>query len=121
LVSVRSRDVLESRYAGGFLTHEEAPIVPKSHRRNPSREQFWHDTISNWKASGQSVRAFCVARGLNEAGFYPRRRQLAQREPHPSFGTASEPSPTFAAVRIVPEPTVEVVLSAVLLAIILSS
>jgi hypothetical protein len=45
--------------------------MPKTRCHNPSREQFWWDTISAWKASGQSVRAFCAARGLNEATFYP--------------------------------------------------
>jgi hypothetical protein len=84
--------------------------VPKTRRRNPSREQFWCDTITAWKASGQSVRAFCTARGLNEATFYARRRALANRQPPTTSGTPSEPSPTFAAVRVVPDPTVEVVL-----------
>ena len=84
--------------------------MPKIHRRNPSREQFWRDTIATWKASGQSVRAFCDARGLSEATSYARRRELAGRELLTATGTPSRPPPTFAAVRVVPDPTVEVVL-----------
>jgi hypothetical protein len=40
--------------------------VPKTRRRNPSREQFWRDTLASWKASGHSVRALCAARGRSE-------------------------------------------------------
>jgi transposase len=84
--------------------------VPKTRCRNPRREQFWRDTINAWKSSGQSVRAFCAARGLTEATFYARRRELAHREPPTTSGTPSGCSPTFVAVRVVPDPTVEVVL-----------
>jgi len=86
--------------------------MPKTRGHNSSREQFWRDTISAWKASGQSVRAFCAARGVNEATFYARRRELAHQEPPATSGTPSGPSPTVAAVRVVPDPTVEVVLPA---------
>src|SRR5262249_9409356 len=99
-------------YTGGSPIIEEAPPVPKTRRRNPSREQFWCDTIRAWKASGQCVRAFCAARGLSEATFYARRRERADREPHTTSGTPSGPSPTFAAVRVIPDPRVEVVLPA---------
>jgi hypothetical protein len=80
--------------------------------RNLSREQFWRDTISAWKTSGQSIRAFCVARGVSEATFYARRRELADRVQLTKADTPSGTSPTFAAVRVVPDPTVEVVLPA---------
>jgi hypothetical protein len=86
--------------------------VPKTRHRNPSREQFWRDTISAWKASGQSVRAFCAARRLNEPTFYVRRRELADREPLTTTDTLSRPPHTFAAVRVIPAATVEVVLPA---------
>src|SRR5262249_20207819 len=88
------------------------PPPGRKPRRNLSREQFWRDTIRAWKASGQSVRAFCAARGLTEATFYARRRELAHREPHTTSSTPSGPSPTFAPVRVIPDPTVEVVLPA---------
>jgi hypothetical protein len=55
--------------------------MPIIRRRNQSREQFWRETVVAWKQSGQSVRAFCAARGLNEATFFARRRDLADREP----------------------------------------
>jgi hypothetical protein len=84
--------------------------VPKTRHRNPSRQQFWRDTITAWKASGQSVRAFCAARGLNEGTFYAQRRELADRVPPTTSDTPSGPPPTFAAVRVIPDPTVEVVL-----------
>src|SRR5262245_33239220 len=99
-------------YTGGSLTIKEAPPGPKTHCRNPSREQFWRETIRAWKASGQSVRAFCAARGLSEATFYARRLELADRVPPTTSDTPSRTQPTFAAVRVVPDPTVEVVLPA---------
>jgi hypothetical protein len=86
--------------------------MPKIHRRNTSREQFWRDTIATWKTSGRSVRAFCAARGLSEATFYARRRELADRVQPTTSDTPSGSRPTFAAIRVVPEPTVEVVLPA---------
>src|SRR5262245_62009598 len=84
--------------------------MPKTRGHNSSREQFWRDTITACKASGQSVRAFCAARGLSEATFYARRRELADRvQPTPSDTPSGSP-PTFAAVRVIPDPTLEVVL-----------
>jgi transposase len=84
--------------------------VPKTRRRNPNREQFWRDTIHAWKASDLSVRAFCAARGLSEATFYVRRRELADRVQPTKADTPSGPRPTFAPVRVIPDLTVEVVL-----------
>jgi transposase len=82
--------------------------VPKTRRRNADREQFWRDLITAWKQSGQSVRAFCAARGVSEATFFARRRQLAGRDTRSAYSPAE--APVFAAVRVVPDPTVEVVL-----------
>jgi hypothetical protein len=84
--------------------------MPKARRHNSSREQFWRDSITAWKASGQSVRAFCAARGLSESTFYARRRELADRVQPTTSDTPSGPPSTFAAVRVIPDPTVEVVL-----------
>src|SRR5262245_40525508 len=64
--------------------------MPKTRGHNSSREQFWRDTITAWKASGQSVRAFCAARGLSEPTFYARRRELADRVPPTSPDTPSQ-------------------------------
>jgi hypothetical protein len=82
----------------------------KSRRRRADREQFWRDAVTDWKASGQSVRAFCAARRISEATFFARRRELAGPE-RPSPSTAPAQPPSFAAVRVIPEHTAEVVLS----------
>ena len=83
--------------------------MPKTRRRRADREQFWRDTIAAWKSSGQSVRAFCAARGITEAIFFARRRELANCEqPRRQAGPAQPPS--FAAVRVIPEPSAEVVM-----------
>ena len=66
--------------------------MPKTRRRNQAREQFWRDTVAAWRQSGQSVRAFCAARGVSEATFFARRRELVDRAPLPqptATGTGS--------------------------------
>ena len=83
--------------------------MPKIRRRNQAREQFWWDTIAAWQESGQSIRAFCAARGVSEATFFARRRELLDRAPLPQ-PTAPAPAPQFVPVKVVPDPTVEVVL-----------
>jgi hypothetical protein len=47
--------------------------VPRTRRRNSSREPFGRDAIRAWMASGQPVRAVRADRGLNEATCYARR------------------------------------------------
>ena len=83
--------------------------MPMTRRRNQAREQFWRDTIAAWRQSGQSVRAFCAAHGLSEATFFARRRELIDRKPS---GTCANqpPAPGFVPVKVVPDPTIEVVL-----------
>ena len=63
-----------------------------------------------WQESGQSVRAFCAARGVAEATFFAKRRELAGQDQPQRPAVPTVPSPSFAAVRVIPEPTVEVVL-----------
>jgi hypothetical protein len=83
--------------------------MPMTRHRNQAREQFWRDTIAAWRQSGQSVRTFCAARGLSEATFFARRREFLARKP--SGSTASQPpAPSFVPVKIIPEPTIEIVL-----------
>ena len=82
--------------------------MPKMRRSPADREQFWRETITPWKESGQSIRAFCAARGIAEATFLVKRRELARRD-QPAEPTAPTPSPSFAAVRVIAEPVVEVV------------
>ncbi len=84
--------------------------MPKARRRHPDREQFWRDTITAWKESGQSVRAFCTARGVAEATFFARRRELVHRGLSPRAAVPPVPIPSFAAVRVIPDPTIEIVL-----------
>src|SRR6478752_9207928 len=84
--------------------------MPKTRRRRADREQFWRDTIAAWKTSGQSVRAFCAARGVAEATFFARRREFADRKQSPRPAAGPVPSPSFAAVRVIPDPTIEIVL-----------
>ena len=47
---------------------------------DPQREQFWRNTVAQWRQSGQSVRSFCFERRLSEASFYAWRRELAKRD-----------------------------------------
>ena len=53
----------------------------KSVRR--SRTQ-WADLIEQWRASGQTVREFCNARGLGYASFCQWRRRLEHAEAEPA-------------------------------------
>jgi hypothetical protein len=55
--------------------------TPKTRRRNQARKQFWRDIVAAWQQSGQSVRAFCAARGVKDATFFARRRELFDRKP----------------------------------------
>ena len=80
--------------------------MPKTTRRRRG-EQFWRDTIAAWKESGQTVTAFCAARGIGESTFFAKRRALRERSPHEPAAPALVTS--FAAVRVIPEPTVEIV------------
>ena len=82
-------------------------MPPLNHRaRKP--EPFWLDLITRWKTSGQSVAAFCAARGVSQASFYAWRKRLIARGKAPT--ACAPPPPSFAAVRVVPGIPVEVVL-----------
>ena len=69
--------------------------MAKTNQRDKNKEAFWRETVKAYKASGQTVRAFCRQRHLSEPGFYSWRRELLlrAREPH-------RESPTFAAVTL---------------------
>src|SRR5438105_4728201 len=49
-------------------------------QRDPERERFWRTTLSAWRTSGESVRAFCTRRGLTETAFYFGRKELRRRD-----------------------------------------
>ena len=68
--------------------------MPKTRHRREDREQFWRDTIAAWNTSGQSVRAFCAARGVAEATFFARRRELAGGERLAATGSTG-PAPVL--------------------------
>jgi transposase-like protein len=72
--------------------------------RNVRPEPFWRDLIDRWKASGQSIAAFCAAHGVSQATFYAWRRRLGGRR------STAKPAPAFAALRVVPDPAIEIVL-----------
>jgi len=83
--------------------------MPKT-RRHRRADPFWRDTIAAWKESGQTVAAFCAARGIGESTFFAKRRQLVRRKRSPNAPTSPTPGPSFAAVRVTPDPTVEFVI-----------
>jgi hypothetical protein len=75
-------------------------------RHRSEKARAWRATIDDWKRSGQTVNAFCRGRRLTRSNFDRWRRILAA-EPGLSPPT---PSPAFVPVRVVAEPTAEVVL-----------
>jgi len=72
--------------------------------RDPQREQFWRHAIAGWNKSGQSIRDYCVARHLSEAGFYAWRRELAKRE------RAAPPAVTFLPIQLRADALLEIAL-----------
>ena len=52
----------------------------KSPRSHGGREPFWRDTVAAFTAGGESVTAFCRARGLKPPTFYAWRQRLAERD-----------------------------------------
>ncbi|OAI52715.1 hypothetical protein AYO44_16490 [Planctomycetaceae bacterium SCGC AG-212-F19] len=75
-----------------------------TNRRNCKPVADWRELIERWKASGQSVAAFCAARRVSQATFYSWRKRLGDRR------TTAKPPPTFAAVQVVLDPTADIVL-----------
>ena len=77
--------------------------MAQTHHRGPSRERYWREAIVGWKKSGQTIAAYCRARGLGQASFYAWRRQFARRD-------RVAPAATFVPLTVVPDAVVEVVL-----------
>jgi hypothetical protein len=82
--------------------------MPPTTHRGSKLESFWRDLITRWKTSGQTVAAFCTAHRVSQPSFYSWRRRFASRNPQPT--TSAPPTATFAPVRVVPDPTAEVIL-----------
>jgi hypothetical protein len=80
--------------------------MPRADRRDPHLESRWRDRLARWKRSGQTVRAFCLAQGLNENNFYAWRRELAARDRQ-----AAAPPATFVPLRVAAPAVLEVVLT----------
>jgi hypothetical protein len=51
--------------------------MPRTTHREQKTEPFWRDLIARWKASGQTVAAFCAAHRVSQATFYSWRKRLA--------------------------------------------
>jgi hypothetical protein len=79
--------------------------MPRTTGCDTKPEPFWRDVIDRWRASGQTVASFCAAHRVSQATFYSWRKRLA--DPGPD---TTDSVPTFAPVRVVPDPTAEVVL-----------
>lgn len=77
----------------------------RSTQRHFKPESFWCDLIDRWKASGQPVAAFCAAHRVSQTTFYSWRKRLASRA-----RCTTSPAPAFTPVRLVPDPTAEIVL-----------
>ena len=77
----------------------------RSTARRSKPEPFWRDLIDCWKASGQSVAAFCAAHRVSQATFYAWRKRLAARA-----RSTARTAPAFTAVRVVPDATAEIIL-----------
>lgn len=73
-------------------------------RRDQSREQHWRGLVTDWQASGLTVREFCSRQDVAEPSFYYWRRELRRREAKP----ARSPAPAFVPVTVVSAATVEV-------------
>ena len=85
-------------------------MAGRIHEDAGSREEFWREHVAGWEQSGQSIRGYCRAQGLSEAGFHFWKRELKRREER----RASKASgPAFAELQIaeVHEASIEIVLA----------
>lgn len=48
--------------------------------RDRGKERFWRQVLGQWRRSRQTVRDFCLERGLAEPSFYAWRRTIAERD-----------------------------------------
>jgi hypothetical protein len=76
--------------------------MSKGRPRELQKEHFWRDALKKWRASRLSVRAYCQQQNLSQATFYYWQRTLAARD---------RATPSFTAVRVVPDPKPEVLAS----------
>lgn len=72
-------------------------------QRDPGRERYWRELVTQWQTSGVSVREFCSQRQVKEASFYSWRRELQQRDAPEATKSAFVPLtvvPTMALVEV---------------------
>lgn len=77
--------------------------MPKT-QRDPAREQFWRQTMADWRASGRTIRDFCRERQLTEPSFHYWQRELRKRDA--ADGTSPSTPPAFVPITLIPTPSV---------------
>ena len=55
-------------------------MAAREPKRDPTKEQFWRETVKAQKQSRQSIREFCREHEIAESAFYFWRRELRQRD-----------------------------------------
>jgi hypothetical protein len=55
-------------------------MAKRTKGRDPKKERFWRQIIGHQAKSGQSIRGFCLKRGVSEASFHFWRKELARRD-----------------------------------------
>jgi hypothetical protein len=69
-----------SHRGGRTVTDDLTPIPFPDPPTDPTgRAAFWQGVVADFAASGLSVRAFCLARGLTERKFYTWRKNVSVR------------------------------------------
>ncbi len=67
-------------------------MAKRAKKRETERASYWRRIIRRQKASGQSVRAFCLSEGVKESAYYHWRRELVRRDaksPAPNLNSAN--------------------------------
>ncbi len=54
--------------------------MSKRGHRSMEKESFWRSQLSRQLSSGESIRGYCLHRGLSEASFHFWRREIASRD-----------------------------------------
>ena len=54
--------------------------MSKRSHRSAEKESFWRSHLSRQSSLGESIRGYCVHRGLSEASFHFWRREIANRD-----------------------------------------
>ena len=79
--------------------------MPKKGESDPVKEKFWRRQISDFAASGMTLRDFCRSRGLSDKNFSNWRKRLSLKDA--AAREAEDSSLDFAEVKMVEQPGVE--------------